>query len=170
MNGKTHATAAVLVSSVFVATAIPQAVLSEFLLYGALPGYIGGILPDIDTPNSTASNKNIFSKLTGHALNRIFGHRGFIHSILCAIILSVFAWGIGTITSHPVLFALSFFIGFLSHLLLDCLNEKGVKLLYPIPIKFSIAKFHSDGVVNWVLSIIFSSCIIIFYAYQLGVL
>ncbi len=91
-------------------------------LYGG--AVIGGLLPDIDHPDSfLGSMISPLSELIIHAV----GHRTFTHSLLFAfiagLIFSVFkiAFGVGVL------------IGILSHIILDLLTPKtnGVAFLYP---------------------------------------
>ncbi len=44
-----------------------------------------------------------------------------------------------------------FLIGFMSHLILDILNYKGVQLLWPCKKSFKLELCHSDGIVNLLL-------------------
>lgn len=110
---------------------------------------IGSLFPDIDLPKSKISQKATFiSKM----LNKSFGHRGLIHSpffyILLLIIINLLAKKYLFIT-HIYIFVASigFFIGVLSHLLLDTLNKTGIPWLLPItPKKISILNIKTGGV------------------------
>lgn len=167
MNGKTHAAAGIFIGSAVIAmSSIPTEPANLFLL-GAVPGYLGGILPDIDQPNSTASNKNLLFKITGHTMNHLFGHRGFIHSLLCGMLLSMicyFGFLLFSI-SNASWIAFTFFTGYASHLLLDMLNPKGVPVFWPLPVKIHIASFRSNGFMNLLLTIVFALLIMFLYAH-----
>lgn len=164
MNGITHRTAGAFAGTLAVKIAFPHVSVSELIIAGSVIGYFGGILPDIDQSNSTVSNMNYLSKLTGYAIHRIFGHRKFFHSILCGLILSFIIFIItGNIFSSPYIAALSFGSGFLSHLLLDMLNKDGIALFYPIKYRFHIASFKSDGFLNLILTGFFSLLLILIY-------
>lgn len=101
---------------------------------------------------------------------RLFSNNGLVRSILCAaVFISVCL--IGKQTAHRsfmhsflclgVLYsciAISFPIGaryfaaaFFSHQVIDVLNKKGVRLLYPIKTGFSINLCRSDGLINKIL-------------------
>ena len=76
----------------------------------------------------------------------IFGkeqpHRSFMHSFLALILLdSAIALVFPKLISY-------FTIGFLSHLILDSLNKKRLRLLYPLKDGFCIGLFSADGLVN----------------------
>lgn len=82
-------------------------------------------------------------------INRVLGHRGFTHSILCMVccsfLLRIIPWYL-----EMILFA--FCAGYLSHLILDMLNSIGVPLFYPYKKKFRIAWISSDSPIQWVIS------------------
>lgn len=89
--------------------------------YGGL--LLGSLLPDIDHPQSSIS-RLLFG--VGSIFHRIFGHRGFTHSLLACLIL----WGL--IQSIHVSFSIGFCLGYLSHLLGDFFTNRGVPLLHPL--------------------------------------
>ncbi|MCD8012049.1 MAG: metal-dependent hydrolase [Lachnospiraceae bacterium] len=76
---------------------------------------------------------------------RISGHRSFSHSLLFFVLMG------GAVYSIYPAFLPGFCIGCLSHLLLDCLNKKPVRLLYPIKTGFCMKLCYADGVANKVL-------------------
>ncbi|MCD7883727.1 MAG: metal-dependent hydrolase [Lachnospiraceae bacterium] len=76
---------------------------------------------------------------------RISGHRNFSHSFLFFILMG------GSVYLIYPAFLPGFCIGCLSHLLLDCLNKKPVRLLYPLKGGFCLKMCYSDGVANTVL-------------------
>lgn len=71
-------------------------------------------------------------------------HRGFSHSMLMFLGSSVLIFCISKQTS------LFYAIGFLSHLLLDVLNKKPVRIFYPAK-GFCLGLFYANGVANRVL-------------------
>ena len=83
---------------------------------------IGSVLPDIDHPQSFIGKcLNPFSI----PINRKFGHRQFVHSLLL--------WGILTVLGYFLWKPLMWFsIGGVTHCLLDCWNLQGVQLLHPL--------------------------------------
>lgn len=100
-------------------------------------------------PTCISTSKNLF---TLFLLVLLFGyfshHRNAMHSILIDLILS------GIIAIWIGQYGYYFFVAFLSHVLLDTLNHKSVRLFYPLKIgvKFNICK--ANGFVNNVLFII----------------
>jgi len=87
---------------------------------------ISGIIPDIDYPKSKIGRKFF---LISKPLNFLFGHRNFLHSLffvffICALIYLFFKgyW-------IPV------FLGYCSHIFLDCLTKRGVAIFYPFKFK-----------------------------------
>ncbi len=76
---------------------------------------------------------------------RISGHRSFSHSFLFFVLMG------GAIYQIYPAFLPGFCIGCLSHLLLDCLNKKPVRLLYPAKTGFCMKLCYADGMANKVL-------------------
>jgi len=76
---------------------------------------------------------------------RISGHRSFSHSFLFFVLMG------GAIYQIYPAFLPGFCIGCLSHLLLDCLNKKPVRLLYPMKTEFCMKLCYADGMANKVL-------------------
>ncbi|MCD7815105.1 MAG: metal-dependent hydrolase [Lachnospiraceae bacterium] len=79
---------------------------------------------------------------------RISGHRSFSHSFLFFVLMG------GAVYLICPAFLPGYGIGFLSHLLLDCLNKKPVRLLYPVKSGFCLRLCYADGVANTVLFLI----------------
>ncbi len=84
---------------------------------------LSSMVPDIDI---TTSKLGRHVKLIGF----LFTHRGFFHSLL-ALFLFSFLLSIAI----PFIYIIPFFIGYLSHLILDAINYQGIMFLYPFPIK-----------------------------------
>ena len=108
----------------------------------AVTGIAGfsALLPDVDTPKSTAGN--VLFPLA-FVLNRFLGHRGATHSLLAVLVLALagaFIPGVKTI------YLLAFVVGYLSHILLDFLNPEGVPLLYPYGGRFSLGLFTTGTI------------------------
>jgi inner membrane protein len=91
----------------------------------------------LDSWNSKVGKKFWF-------LSWIFVHRGFLHSFVACVLFSLL---IGFFTYWG---AFGFFVGYLSHLLLDSLTFSGVALFWPL--KFKVKGFvKSGGLVDDVL-------------------
>lgn len=71
-------------------------------------------------------------------------HRGFSHSLMMMVISAVLIYFINRQTS------LFYMIGFLSHLFLDVLNKKPVRIFYPAK-GFCLGWFYVDGLANRIL-------------------
>ena len=70
-------------------------------------------------------------------------HRSFTHSII-GLILYTFIISI----SLPKIIINSFVIGYVSHILLDLLNRKGIKIFYPFKKRYCLDLCDSDGIIN----------------------
>ena len=89
-------------------------------------------------------------------------HRSLTHSILGIIIFS-FIVNI----SLPKIFVQTFIIGYISHIMLDLLNHKGLKIFFPFKKRLCLDLCDSDGIVNniiFYLSVIFLFVIMINYS------
>ena len=84
---------------------------------------IGAFLPDIDFSGSKIGKK---FRITSFLIEKLFRHRGIFHSLFTAILLSVVVF----IFTNKI-YALAFFIGYLSHLISDGLTKTGINFLHP---------------------------------------
>ena len=83
---------------------------------------IASALPDIDCYKSKAGKK---IKPLSFLINIFLGHRGIFHSPFLLILISLLIM----LVSHEI--AAAFFIGYISHLVLDSLTPKGIMFFYP---------------------------------------
>jgi len=83
---------------------------------------IASALPDIDSYKSKLGKK---IKPISFLINLFFRHRGVFHSPFLLILTSML------IAIINLEIAAAFFIGYLSHLVLDSLTPKGIMLFYP---------------------------------------
>ena len=96
----------------------------------AYPSYYGGVilgslLPDIDHPKSYLGRQLPFISVP---IFKLFGHRGFTHSLLSLSILGVATakyWAV-----NPLLWG-GLLLGYFSHILADMCTPSGVPLFYP---------------------------------------
>ena len=95
---------------------------------------------DIDIKNSKFGSQWYF-----RPLQWMTKHRGALHSLIFALLLSLFI-GIFTLWG-----CFGFFVGYFSHLFLDCWTKSGVRLFWPL--KFRVKGFVKSG--SWVEDIIF---------------
>ncbi len=122
MNGRTH-----LVLGISSSLAFNHIYGSpEYMLQFAVFGAVGGLIPDIDHPQSIITSFVPFS-----GLMRLFvgGHRGITHTLLfwAVILAAVF---VAFPSGRLVLGAVG--VGVVSHLIADMLTPRGVPLLAPI--------------------------------------
>ena len=83
-----------------------------------------------------------FAGLAGFILTCTFAglsnHRGFSHSLLALALESLSLWLIFPLLMKP------FAIAFISHQILDIMNKKPVRLLYPVRRGFCLGWFYAD--------------------------
>ncbi len=108
-----------------------------------IPGaLLTALLPDIDHPRSIIGQQ---LKWFSVPVARIFGHRGFTHSLLAVIV----GWVLIQLkVSHNGFIPADVFhamvIGYLSHLLADALTPAGVPLLWPCRWRFRVPLLNSQ--------------------------
>ena len=99
-------------------------------LYCLAAGVIGGLLPDIDHPQSMLSGW-----IPGSALVMSLGrvrHRGFTHSIVFMVLLVAGWFAISQQIAFPYMVAAAALAGVATHILSDMLTPQGVRLLWPL--------------------------------------
>lgn len=117
-------------------------------------GLIGGILPDIDNPNSYIGKLTVpLSTFVGH-IQKAFGktdskHRGLLHDPIVYVI--------GLILSYLYFTPITgLFVGCLTHIFLDLFNPSGVPFLFGIK-HLRLAKICSGSkesiIFTWVVTI-----------------
>jgi len=147
MRGVTHAAAGLVVGvALREATGDPT-----FWLPAA--GMLGGLLPDIDEPNSTVAHLPLaVSIVTGlleavtvalaTLVKSVLGHRGAMHSLTLAVGVAVGAT-MGALTLDaiaeanwafrvPALVGPAMGVGYITHLITDAMTKTGVPLLWPL--------------------------------------
>lgn len=101
---------------------------------------VAALAPDLDQPNSKASRYGL-NRLVAYPLNKLFGHRGFIHSPLLYLVLT----SVLILFQVPMWLWLGFFLGTISHLVLDTLNPSGIRWLWPKKHTYSLAKIKTGS-------------------------
>lgn len=135
-TGRTH---------ILIATMLGAMVVFKFHLHplAIIPSMIGGLFPDTDTKQS----------LLGRWIPMwlIFKphRRNLLHSLLGAMLFSI-PW---LYVSH--IYATLFFLGYLSHLLLDMFNRTGIPFAYPNKHMVSVARVKIGGFGELILAIAF---------------
>lgn len=136
MKGSSHMVGG-LITGVFLASVIKCSPIQNGEIVALTT--IAARLPDVDLPTSSMGRK---TWLISNPINKLFGHRGFIHSPLF-----VFALGYLLKTLNcPNLILYSFIFGCTNHLFLDYFTQGGIPLFYPLSKKrYRLSKKKSGG-------------------------
>ncbi|MEX6340531.1 metal-dependent hydrolase [Staphylococcus arlettae] len=139
MTGKTHASCGFLVGALAIEYYETDLFISVTVVTLAI---ISSLLPDICHAQSKIGRRFKFISII---IRLLFGHRTFTHSILFVSIIAALLYMIQT----PNYYLITIICGLLSHVILDMLTPRGVKLLYliPISIKFPV-QFKTGGLVD----------------------
>lgn len=139
MTGKTHASCGFLVGALAIEYYETDLFISVTVVTLAI---ISSLLPDICHAQSKIGRR---FKLISIIIRLLFGHRTFTHSILFVAIIAALLYMIQT----PNYYLITIVCGLLSHVILDMLTPRGVKLLYPIPISIKFPmQFRTGGLVD----------------------
>lgn len=119
---------------------------------------VGSLLPDIDHPQSMLAKSNRTTKTVSGVVSSVTQHRGFTHTLVFAALMWVLVTRVAahfdTISNDVVI---SFMLGFLSHLFLDTLNERGVMWFWPIFCKhLHLLRIRTGSFVEWILRMAFN--------------
>ena len=121
-----------------------------FLLsyYVAMPFYVlifvllATAFVDIDIKNSKAGNRWYL-----RPLQFFTKHRGILHSLVAGVLFSLI---LGSVSLWA---GFGFFVGYISHLFLDCLTRGGVALFWPLG--FKVKGFvKSGGIIEQVVFVL----------------
>ena len=156
MTAKTHLLAGILCGELICSAAgFSQAEL-RLSAWAVASAAFGAILPDIDHTGSKVSTLNRSTKNSSWMLGRIFHHRGPIHSPAFLALLLLAFWLCGALNSGSrILIAEAFSAGWLSHLVLDTFNSRGILWLWPFGKKrFHLAKIKSGAFGEWILAVL----------------
>ena len=126
MLGKTHMIAGMTIAGLYACSADTTSL--PYITAAITAGAIGGLLPDIDHPNSKISHK---LKPVSKIVNLLFSHRGLFHTPAFYIILwAIVIWQF----SNPanILFINSLFLGVMSHLFLDAFESNRNSTIFPL--------------------------------------
>lgn len=139
MTGKTHASCGLLVGALTIEYFQTDLFTSITVITLAV---ISSLLPDICHAQSKIGRR---FKLISFIVRKLFGHRTFTHSILFMAIIT----GLLYFIQSPIYYLVTIIFGLLSHVILDMLTPRGVKLFYPIPIsvRFPLV-FKTGGLVD----------------------
>ncbi|MDQ1237346.1 MAG: metal-dependent hydrolase [Wigglesworthia glossinidia] len=101
------------------------------------------LLPDIDHPGSFLGRKISWISTT---ISKIFGHRGFTHSLFSLLFFYILIFSIPSI--HDVLpldFSYALLLGYFSHILADTLTPSGVPIFWPLSKRLCIPILSSNN-------------------------
>ncbi|CAM3169714.1 metal-dependent hydrolase [Staphylococcus argensis] len=143
MTGKTHLSCGILVGAGLVSYYDTDIFTSITLVTLAA---LSSIFPDICHTRSKVGRK---FKLLSWVIRLLFGHRTFTHSLSFIAFVGILLYLLQT----PNYYATAIIAGMISHIILDMLTPRGVKLLYPLPInvKFPVT-FKTGGAVDTALA------------------
>ena len=139
MTGKTHASCGLLVGALTIEYFHTDLFTSITVITLAV---ISSLVPDICHTQSKIGRR---FKLISFFIRMIFGHRTFTHSLLFIAIIVCLLYVIQT----PSYYLVTIILGLLSHVILDMLTPRGVKLFYPIPINVIFHPFFNNLFLNW---------------------
>ena len=122
---------------------------NKALLYGA----IAGTLPDLD----------VIANYFTDTITSIELHRGFSHSLLFALLMApVLGWLINRLEHKYAVgwrgWALLFFLGFVTHALLDAFTTWGTQLFWPFDLRIA---FNSIFVIDPLYTLPFLLCVLL---------
>lgn len=154
MKGRTHLLAGTAAGSV--AAAVTYNATGSWKIATGVLGFtmIGSLFPDIDNTQSMLGRK---IKPISFIINKIWGHRGFIHTpfnMLCLSAIALFAIYFYS-SQWCIPFLIGFMVGMGSHLLLDAITKGGIAFLYPFSQKkFNFTKMKTGGKAESVISVL----------------
>ena len=117
---KTHFALAILIILLFL-----QQVNSKIIFI--IMVLVASVVPDLDSPNSVFGKFMIF-----RPVQNIFKHRGILHSLTLALLISL-----GIAVFFPIA-SFGFFLGYGIHLFADAFTKDGIKVFWPL-------KFIANG-------------------------
>lgn len=179
MTARTHDLAAITALGVTFFVLPTMSISLSTIIVAIFANLIGGIIPDIDQPTAPFWHNLPVGKYLGKIFDKMLGgHRFISHSILGLIIFS-YLFHLLLLLLHPIMLTVNiglvwwaFFIGMISHLVMDTMTKEGVPWLLPLPYKFGFPPVKAWRITTgkWVESwLVFPSLLIIngwFYYYN----
>jgi len=163
MTGSTHMAGGAVAALTFLTIAHPDITQPHLALAAAGVGIVGGLLPDIDHPNSIISKK---LKPVSALVTTLFSHRGLFHAP--ALYLIFWALWLWKCPSAYVMYGNCAFAGIASHLALDFLNPMGIPLFLPFDTeRRNLLKIRTGGkkesIIRVLLYLTATALLIFFY-------
>lgn len=148
MKGSAHLAMGICAGAI-TACAVPDNLYGAAFMGGCI---IGSILPDIDLATSKIGH---LTTPIAILLNKIFGHRGFIHTPICSLLFALLFGAIAhAITpDNAVHVAAGVFFGCMLHLLQDTFTKNGIRWLYPLPFKIHFTNIKSNNPICYLITI-----------------
>ena len=126
MQGVTHMAGGAAFAAVYTLAALPGlSIGQEAAIIGV--GALGGLIPDIDHPNSKISHK---LKPVSAIVSMMFSHRGFFHTPILYLVLWAL-WEMLCPGAGYLMYGRILFLGIASHLVLGSLSPGGVPVFFP---------------------------------------
>ena len=122
------------------------ALIEDYLLDAGMWRTLGQAGASLWSPSVQIGQYLWFAGLAGFIITCVFasgsGHRGFSHSLLALALETIFLWLVFPATAMP------FAIAFVSHVLLDMMNKRSVRLFYPAKKGMCLGWFYADKLAN----------------------
>lgn len=162
MTGKHHLIAGTVTGACVATSAIVSGNVNYLLIAGTVATtMVGSLFPDIDSSTSKLGSK---MKITSTIINKLFGHRGFLHSPLFIVFMMWLLNHIFTsnnIQTYSLLWQ-GFAFGMMTHLLCDMMTKGGIPILYPFNrVKISFTFMKSGSKWEWIPLVIVCSLIVV---------
>lgn len=126
------------------------------MVFAVAAASIGSLIPDIDHPHSMLASSSLATRKISKTVSSVTQHRGFTHTLIFGFLLwALFIPLMKYLGKFGVIIQQSFSLGFLSHLALDTMNEKGVMWLWPFLSKhFHILRVRTGSTVEIAIRVI----------------
>lgn len=166
MQGVTHAIGGAALASAVLLAMGPENTGPAGVLIGISAGALGGLIPDIDHPNSKISHK---LKPVSAIVTALFSHRGLFHAPLFYAVLWLL-WARFCPAGQYLILGHMLFVGIASHLLLDSLNPAGIPALLPFSSKkVHIANIRTGGAAEIVVRVVLIGALVLTASQQVPI-
>lgn len=162
MRGPTHALAGAATASLFMTFSIPNQY--PLILLSAIAGF-SALFPDLDGSESTIENIKILGfkplKPVGFVVDKLFKHRGFLHSLMAVVFLAFIL--LGFLPALPKEIVLAVLLGYTSHLLIDGITPLGIPLFYPLETRVTFLPKILTITTGSFMELVFFIALLVFY-------
>ncbi len=161
MRGPTHALAGLCTAGLFIVLPIPHQY--PLLVLSGVAG-ISALVPDLDGSESMIENIRILGvrplKFVGFVVDKLFKHRGFLHSLMAVGFLAFIL--LGFFPALPKELVITILFGYVSHLVADGVTPLGVPWLYPLDWRPSLPRFLAITTGSFKETIVFIGLVVLF--------